>query len=89
MLGPDPGDRALLAIAAEQQRILVTIDKDLGRFVFSERTAHAGIIRLPDLPALDRIALMDALLAGPHAGDLAGNVVTVEIGRARIARPNM
>lgn len=28
-LGPDPGDRELLEIAAKQERVLVTIDTDL------------------------------------------------------------
>ena len=33
-LGPDPGDPALLEIAASEQRILVTIDTDFGKLVF-------------------------------------------------------
>jgi hypothetical protein len=34
LLGPDPGDRALLQLAAQEQRVLVTIDTDFGALVF-------------------------------------------------------
>jgi predicted nuclease of predicted toxin-antitoxin system len=31
-LGPDPGDEEILNLAREQQRILVTLDKDFGKW---------------------------------------------------------
>lgn len=34
--GPDPRDRILLAWAASEQRILVTMDKDFGEFIFQD-----------------------------------------------------
>jgi len=42
----DPGDRQILEAAHEQQRILVTLDKDFGEraIVFGE--PHCGILRL-------------------------------------------
>jgi predicted nuclease of predicted toxin-antitoxin system len=46
----------LLRLAAEQGRILVTIDTDFGSLVYLAGAAHAGIIRLPDVPAPSRIA---------------------------------
>jgi predicted nuclease of predicted toxin-antitoxin system len=33
LLGPDPGDRALLELAAAGDRVLVTIDKDFGHLL--------------------------------------------------------
>jgi predicted nuclease of predicted toxin-antitoxin system len=56
-LGPDPGDRALLERAAAEGRILVTIDTDFGELVYVEEVPHAGLVRLPDVPAERRIAL--------------------------------
>jgi predicted nuclease of predicted toxin-antitoxin system len=85
--GPDPGDRALLAMANAEGRLLVTMDKDFGQFVFVERAAHAGIIRLPDVPAARRIELMQSLLAGHSAEQLTGAVATVAADRVRISRP--
>ena len=86
LLGPDPGDEALLQIARDQQRIVVTIDTDFGSLAFRDGHAHCGLIRLPDVPATDRIAIMTALLS-KHAPDLeAGAIVTVRGGKVRITR---
>ena len=49
--GPDPGDRVLLAWAASEGRILITMDKDFGELIFVEGEPHCGIVRLPDVPA--------------------------------------
>jgi hypothetical protein len=48
--------------------------------------AHAGIVRLPDVPATDRIALMADLL-DRHGSELPGAIVTIRSGRIRISRP--
>lgn len=82
---PDPGDLALLRMAADEGRILITIDSDFGTLVYLLGAAHAGIIRLPDVPAAKRIALMADLLER-HGEILPGAIVTVRGGRIRIAR---
>jgi hypothetical protein len=45
---------------------------------------HAGIIRLPDVPAAMRIALMADLLER-HGNELPGAIVMVRGGRIRIS----
>jgi predicted nuclease of predicted toxin-antitoxin system len=82
---PDPGDAALLRMAADEGRILVTIDGDFGTLVYLLGAAHAGIIRLPDVPAAERIALLADLLVR-HGSDLPGSIVTVRGARIRISR---
>ncbi len=57
-LGPDPGDRTLLAWAAKDIRILITIDTDFGELIYLENLLHAGLIRLPDVPARERQLIM-------------------------------
>ena len=85
-LGPDPGDEALLTIAAKEIRILVTIDSDFGRLIFIEELPHVGLVRLPDVPASERIALMTQVLA-QHQADLeAGAIITVKGNRIRVNR---
>ena len=85
--GPDPGDRVLLSQAASEQRVLVTLDSDFGQLVFVEQMPHAGLVRLPDVPAPTRIDLMRQLL-DRHPDDLAaGAIITVRGGRIRISRP--
>ena len=84
--GPDPGDRVLLQWSASEQRILVTMDKDFGQFVFVDKALHSGLIRLPDVPVDRRIVLMERLLRD-HAQALSdGAVLTVRGERIRISR---
>lgn len=84
---PDPGDRALLEWAVAEGRIVVTNDKDFGELVFRDNRTHAGLIRLPDVPASARIDIMTQLL-DRHEADLAlGSLVTVRGGRVRISKP--
>ena len=84
---PDPGDAALLQAAAAEGRILITIDTDFGALVYVTGASHAGIIRLPDVPARDRIALMEQILARYDEPGLSGSIVTVTGTRIRFSRP--
>ncbi len=85
--GPDPGDRVLLEWAASEGRILITMDKDFGEFIFVEGASHNGIVRLPHVPAEIRITLMEKVLTD-HPQELSEkSVITVRGGRIRISRP--
>lgn len=84
--GPNPGDRVLLSWGAAEGRILITMDKDFGEFIFAERSPHSGLVRLPDVPVDQRIALMEQVFT-THTSDLVAQaVVTVRGGRIRISR---
>jgi predicted nuclease of predicted toxin-antitoxin system len=84
---PDPGDAALLRAAASEDRVLVTIDTDFGTLVFLGGLPHAGVIRLPDVPAPKRIALMEQILTRYGADALNGAIVTATETRIRYSRP--
>ena len=85
--GMDLGDRTILEWACKEGRVLVTMDKDFGEFIFLEGKGHAGLVRLPDLPAEKRIGLMDKVLKD-HIQDLeAQAIVPVRGERIRISRP--
>ena len=84
--GPDPGDRVLLEWSVSERRVLVTMDKDFGQFIFVENALHSGLVRLPDVPAVRRIELMERLLRD-HTPDLeSGAILTVRGERIRISR---
>ena len=86
-LGPDPGDRALLEVAESDTRVLVTIDTDFGKLIYLHDVAHAGVVRLPDVPAEHRIALMSEVI-DRHRGPLEERaVVTIRGGRIRVSHP--
>lgn len=84
--GPDPGDPTLLEWGSAEGRVVVTIDKDFGGLLFVERMRHCGLIRLPDVPAAQRISLVEQVLLN-HSGELAESaIITVRGGRIRISR---
>jgi predicted nuclease of predicted toxin-antitoxin system len=85
-LGPDPGDRALLELAANESRILITIDTDFGQLIFLESAAHRGLVRLPDVPSRERVQIVEDLLVRFSAQLEEGAVITVRGGRVRISR---
>jgi predicted nuclease of predicted toxin-antitoxin system len=86
-LGKDPGDEEVLSLAASLKRVLVTIDTDFGKLIFAQREPHAGLVRLPDVRAAFRIALMEQVLAR-HAAELEdGAIVTVRGQRIRVSLP--
>lgn len=85
-LGRDPGDRAVLELAMSQDRVLITVDTDFGELIYLHDIPHAGLVRLPDVPAEQRVALLSELVRRhrPALEDRA--VVTVRGGRVRISR---
>ncbi len=87
-LGPDPGDRALLELAANEGRTLVTIDTDFGRLVFAEKGRQCGLLRLPDVRAERRIELVEEVLAHYGSELQSGAVITVKGNRIRVSRPS-
>ena len=86
-LGADPGDRTLLALAASENRVLVTIDTDFGELVYLHDLPHAGLIRLPDVPAERRIELMAAVIDHHSKALEERAIVTVRGERIRISFP--
>lgn len=86
LLGPDPGDKALLELAEADNRILITIDTDFGKLIYLHDVPHAGLVRLPDVPMERRIALISELIER-HQRDMESRaIVTVSGGRIRISR---
>ncbi len=84
--GPDPGDQVLLAWAAAEAQVLVTIDTDFGELIFVQEKRHAGLVRLPDVPAEQRMRLMAQVLRRYHNELENGAIITVRGGRIRISR---
>ena len=86
-LGPDPGDRALLELAESTDRILITIDTDFGELIYLHDLPHAGLVRLPDVPAEQRIALAAEVIERHGQALEERGVVTIRGGRIRISHP--
>ena len=87
--GADPGDATILEWAVGEKRVLITMDKDFGELVYMQGKLHYGIVRLPDVPSKNRIALMKTVMSECESALRTQAVITVRGGRIRISRdPN-
>lgn len=79
-------DDEILAWAASEERVTVTVDKDFGELAVALGIPHHGIVRLPDVPATARQRLMKQVIT-QHESDLGNRaIVTVQRGRIRARR---
>ena len=81
---PKASDETLLAMSAEQGRILVTEDKDFGDLVFVFGLPHAGIIRFAELEASEEASAMEYLINNHAAEMQSGAMIVVTPNRIRI-----
>ena len=70
-------DEALLALAYEEGRVLVTEDKDFGELVFLRRLPHPCIVRLVELRVTEQVDAMRDLIERHGHALRAGAIVVV------------
>ena len=84
----DSSDEALLALAYEQNRVLVTEDKDFGRLVFAERLPHRSVVRLVGLNVMEQAQAMRNLIEHHSDAMIGGAIIVVSGKLARIRLTN-
>lgn len=72
-------DENILAWAASEGRVLVTMDKDFSQFIRLQEKEHAGIIRLENLPVSIRIKHLAKILKA-HEKELLQKAVIIQKG---------
>ncbi len=79
-------DDEIIRKAFEDNRILVTNDKEFGEKVFREKQSHRGVIllRLEDERSKNKIAVLQELLEG-YANRLSGSFVVATETKVRIS----
>jgi len=84
-LAPGIGDEAVLELAREEGRVLVTTDKDFGELVFRQRRVPGGVVllRLAELPPARRAEVVSAALA-EHEAEMGEAFSVVSPGQIRI-----
>ena len=80
----DPGDEEILAIAYEEGRVLITLDKDFGELAIVRGMPHAGILRLANLPTTQHSQACMEVLRRYREDIEAGAIVTVNSRQVRI-----
>ncbi len=86
--GVDPGDDEILRCSLEENRVLVTLDKDFGELVFVLGRPHPAIVRLVDIRARDHGRATLEILRN-YSQELARRaIIVVERDRVRIRLPS-
>ena len=80
-------DEALLALAYEQNRVVITKDKDFGELVFVRRLPHPCIIRFVDMRVDEKVSGMRDLIEGYEDAMREGTMIVVTQSRVRIRHP--
>ena len=81
---PGATDEALLALAYEEQRVLVTEDKDFGELVFLRGLPHPSIVRFAEMPVVQKVAAMRRLIERHPDALREGAIVVVRRHLVRI-----
>jgi predicted nuclease of predicted toxin-antitoxin system len=84
---PGLADEDVLAIARQEQRVLVVADRDFGELIFHQQLTHAGVIffRLPGATLQAKIEHLNTVLQ-EHAEALErGEFLVVTPGQIRVA----
>jgi predicted nuclease of predicted toxin-antitoxin system len=84
---PGVDDSRILDIAVNENRIVITNDKDFGELIYRSRLPHAGVLlfRLRDETAANRVRMIRQVLQS--CGDkLHGNFVVASEQKIRIRR---
>ena len=85
-LGPDPGDDELLAFAASEKMVVLTLDRGFAKSVFTQGLPSAAIVFLPDLREKVQFDLLEEVLKN-HTEELAvGKWVVAAPGKIRVRK---
>ena len=84
-LDPSMPDAEILAIAANEGRLVVTMDKDFGELVYHSGKAHAGVLllRMEDAGGEAKREVL-AFIVTHHSKDIWGKFAVYQRGRLRI-----
>lgn len=84
----DPGDEEILAKAYDEQRVLVTLDKDFGELAIVRGLAHCGIVRLVNIAAKRQATICSSVLTRYATELQVGAIITVTETHVRIRPMN-
>jgi predicted nuclease of predicted toxin-antitoxin system len=79
---PKATDEVVMNTALQQNRVLITEDKDYGELVFVRRLSHGPIVRLVELTIDEQVQALQEFL-DHRASELQGPVI-VTISRTRV-----
>ncbi|MFH0765630.1 MAG: DUF5615 family PIN-like protein [Calditrichota bacterium] len=86
-MAPGISDDEVIALTQDEQRLLLTSDKDFGEMIFRQKKVCAGVIllRLAGLSPKFKARIITALIR-ERADEFFGNFAVVAPGRVRIRK---
>lgn len=83
---PGMPDREVLAVARDEERVLLTNDRDFGELIFRQRLTHQGVIlfRLQSVSLDAKLTAMREVLL--HHADQLGAFLVVSAAGVRVRR---
>jgi predicted nuclease of predicted toxin-antitoxin system len=84
-LDPRMTDSDILQLAVNEQRIVITMDKDFGELVYREGLSHVGIVlfRMEEATGHEKAAVLQTLLSR-YADKIQGHFCVYQNGRLRV-----
>jgi predicted nuclease of predicted toxin-antitoxin system len=85
-IDPKMTDSDVLAWSVKDNLILITTDKDFEEMIWRERLPHRGIIRLENLPRIERNALLKETLERYYEDLSDGSIVIATSSKFRVRK---
>jgi predicted nuclease of predicted toxin-antitoxin system len=85
LIDPNMADSDILAIAENEERMVITIDKDFGELVYHSSKAHKGVLllRLEDANGDEKVEAMKFIIEN-FKDKIVGKFCVFKSGRLRI-----
>ena len=83
-IDPRASDEVLLGLANQEERVLITEDKDFGELVYLRHLPHPCIIRFVDMRVEEKTAAMKKLIECHSDAMKEGSIIVVTQRRVRI-----
>ena len=81
---PKASDEEILALATEEQRTIITEDKDFGELIFLRKLPHPCVIRFVGMSVADKVkAIIELIENNAHVIE-SGFLITVTQNRVRL-----
>jgi predicted nuclease of predicted toxin-antitoxin system len=75
-VNPKMGDDDIIAWAVKEDRIIITTDVDFEQMIWLQQKSHRGVLRLENLPRLERKKLLEEVLIN-HGKELESRAVVI------------
>jgi len=84
-IDPSMADSDILSIAEQEQRMVITMDKDFGELVYRSGQQHFGVLllRLEDASGSEKAEIV-AIILNEYASEIEGKFSVFQNGRLRI-----